>query len=71
MTETTTRPAPSALPPTEAERAAWEALSRDDQLARTREALQTPDAARASNATMAEVLNAARQRVASNSRPIP
>jgi hypothetical protein len=64
MTETTTRPLLSALPPTEAELAAWHALSREEQLARYREALQSGDAARASEATMADVLAAARQRVA-------
>ena len=64
MTETTTRSFPSALPPTEAEFAAWRALSRDEQLIRYREALQAPDAARATSATMADVLTAARQLVA-------
>jgi hypothetical protein len=61
MTEITTRALPSALPPTEEELAAWRALSRDEQLIRYRNALQAPDAARA---TMADVLTAARQRVA-------
>ena len=61
MPETTTRPFPSALPPTEAELAAWQALSRDEQLARTREAILAPDAARVSTASMADVLTAARQ----------
>ncbi len=64
MTETATRPFPSALPPTEAELAAWRALSRDEQLARYREALQAPEARRVSQATMADVLTAARQLVA-------
>jgi hypothetical protein len=64
MTDTTTRPLPSALPPTEAELAAWQALSRDEQIARYREALQAPEAGRVSKATMADVLTAARQRVA-------
>ena len=64
MTEITTRAFPSALPPTEAELAAWRALSRDEQLIRYRDALQAPDAARATKATMADVLTAARQRVA-------
>jgi hypothetical protein len=64
MTEIATRPFPSALPPTEAELAAWRALSRDEQLTRYRDALQGPDAGRASKATMADVLTAARQRVA-------
>jgi hypothetical protein len=64
MTEITSRPFPSARPPTEAELAAWRALSREEQLIRHREALQAPDAARATKATMADVLAAARQRVA-------
>ena len=64
MTKVATRPFPTALPPTEAELAAWRALSREEQLARTREALQAPEAGRVSKATMADVLTAARQRVA-------
>ena len=64
MSKSATRPFPSALPPTEAEAYAWRALSRDEQLARTREALLAPDAGRVSKATMADVLAAARQRVA-------
>jgi hypothetical protein len=64
MTETATRPFPSALPPTATELAAWRALSRDEQLARYREALEAPDAGRVSKSTMAGVLTAARQRVA-------
>jgi hypothetical protein len=64
MAEVATRPFPSALPPTEAELAAWRALSRDEQIARYREAVQDPDAGRVSKATMADVLTAARQRVA-------
>ena len=64
MTKIVTCPLPSAVPPTEAELAAWRALSRDEQLTRTREALQAPNAGRVSKATMADVLTAARQRVA-------
>ena len=64
MSDIATRPIPSALPPTEAELAAWRALSRDEQLARYREALDAPDAARVGEATMADVLTAARRRVA-------
>jgi hypothetical protein len=64
MSDIATRPIPSALPPTEAELAAWRALSRDEQLARYREALNAPDAARVGEATMADVLTAARRRVA-------
>lgn len=64
MTEAVTRPIPSAIPPTEAELAIWRALSRDEQLARYRDALRGPDAERVSEATMADVLIAARRRVA-------
>jgi hypothetical protein len=64
MSEIATRPVPSPRPPTEAELAAWQALSRDEQLARTRAVLQAPEAGRVSEATMADVLAAARLRVA-------
>jgi hypothetical protein len=64
MTEIFVRPVPSALPPTEVELTAWRALSRDEQLARYREALTAPDTGCVSKATMADVLTAARQRVA-------
>ena len=64
MTEVPARPLPSALPPTEAELAEWRGLSRDEQLARYREALRAPDAKRVSKASMAEVLTTARQHVA-------
>jgi hypothetical protein len=56
--------APSPLPPTEAELAVWHALSRDEQLTRYREALHHPDRDRIGNATTADVLIRARQRVA-------
>jgi hypothetical protein len=62
MTGTAPRPIPSALPPTESELAAWRALSRDEQLSLYRKALGIPEAKRASKATMAEVLTAARTR---------
>ncbi len=64
MSEVTTQPFPSALPPTDAELAAWRALSRDEQMIRYREALLAPEAGRVSQASMADVLVAARQRVA-------
>ena len=64
MSDIATRPIPSALPPTEAELAAWRALSCDEPLVRYREALNAPDAARVGEATMADVLTAARKRVA-------
>jgi len=64
MTEIVARPFPSALPPTEEELATSQALSRDEQLNSYRDALQAPDATRVSKATMADVLAAARRRVA-------
>lgn len=64
MREIATRPLPSALPPSKAGLAAWQALSREEQLACTREVLLAPEAARVSGATMADVLTAARRRVA-------
>ncbi len=64
MTDIATLPFPSARPPTDAELTAWRALSREQQIIRYREALETPDAGRVSKATMADVLTAARQRVA-------
>lgn len=64
MSKTATRPAPSALPPTAAELAAWHALPRDEQIARTRDALLAPEAGRVSEASMDDVLIAARKRVA-------
>lgn len=64
MSEVTTYPFPSALPPTEAELVAWRALSREEQMTRYREALLAPEAGRVSQASMEDVLIAARQRVA-------
>jgi hypothetical protein len=61
MIKITTRAFPCALPPTEAELAARRALSRDEQLISYCEPLQAPDAARATTATMTDVLAAARQ----------
>jgi len=60
--------APSPLPPTEAELAAWHALSRDEQLARYRQALHHPDCDRVSGAAMRDVLAAARQKAAARRR---
>lgn len=64
MTEIATRPFPSALPPSDEEFAAWQALSRSEQIARYREVLLSPEAARVSPATMDDILLAARRRVA-------
>jgi hypothetical protein len=68
MTTATTRAMPSALPPTEAERDAWNALTRDEQIARYREYLAHPDCDRVSSATIAEILTEARARVAGRGR---
>ena len=59
---------PSPLPPTEAKQAEWNALSRDEQIARYREYLRHPDCERVSKASMADVLAAARERVAARNR---
>ena len=58
MTDTATRPLPSAVPPTEAEAAAWRALSREEQLARYREVLLAPEAGTVSDVTMADIVAA-------------
>jgi hypothetical protein len=64
MTTIKTRATPSPLPLTEAELAAWNALTRDEQIARYREYLAQPDCDRISDSTMSEVLAKARERVA-------
>ncbi len=64
MPMTTTRLMPSALPPSEAELAAWNALTRDEQISSYREALSHPDCDLVSSATMADILTEARARVA-------
>ena len=68
MTDTKTHAMPSPLPPTEAELAEWNALSRDEQIARFREYLSHPDCDRVSDATMADVLAEGRERVAARGR---
>jgi hypothetical protein len=62
MSSTATRILPSALPASAEERAAWEQLPRDEQIARLREVLLAPDAQRVSPAGMGDVLAAARER---------
>ncbi|MGO9771278.1 MAG: hypothetical protein ACLPSW_17345 [Roseiarcus sp.] len=68
MTDTKTRAMPSPLPPTEAELAEWNALTRDQQIARYRDYLWRPDCERVSSATMADVLAEGRERVAARRR---
>jgi hypothetical protein len=60
-------PRAAALPsatPTEAELAAWDALSRDEQIRLTRAALTHPDCSAATNENMTAILATARQRAA-------
>ncbi len=64
MPKIVTRPSLSALPPDAAELAAWNTLSREEQLAQFRDALGAAEAGRVSKASMADILIAARQRAA-------
>jgi hypothetical protein len=64
MTDSQTRAMPSPLPPTEAELAEWNALSREEQVRRYREALSHPDCDVVTDTTMAEILVEAQARVA-------
>ena len=64
MTDGTTRATPSALPPSEAELAEWQALSREEQLARYREVLRHPDCQRISDSTMSDIRAEAQRRAA-------
>ena len=66
--DTKARAMPSPIPPTEAELAEWNALSRDEQIARYREYLAHPDCERVSKASMSDVLTAARRRLAARNR---
>ena len=66
MSKTTDKPTrvmPSATP-TEAEIAAWAALSRDEQVRRYQELFQHPDCNSFTTDTPDDILAAARQRVA-------
>ncbi|MGJ5069847.1 hypothetical protein [Bradyrhizobium oligotrophicum] len=64
MVNKQTRLLPSALPPSETERAEWQRLSREQQIARYREVLAHPDSLRISDATMSDILAKATQRAA-------
>jgi hypothetical protein len=68
MAETKTHAMPSPLPPTDAELATWNALTRDEQIARYREYLSQPDCHRFTDSNMTDVLDRARQRVAARRR---
>ena len=61
-TDKLTRVMPSAMP-TEAELAAWNALSRDEQVRRYQELFKHPDCNNFTTDTPDEILAAARQRV--------
>ena len=66
MSDTLTRPnkvMPSATP-SEADIAAWNELTRDEQLRRMREYLSHPDCSTPSNSTMADILAEAQSRAA-------
>jgi hypothetical protein len=68
MSQTTNKPTrvmPSATP-TEAELAAWAALSRDEQVRRYREMFKHPDCNGFTADTTDDILAPARQRVAAN-----
>jgi hypothetical protein len=62
--DNTTRTTPSALAPTEAELAAWHALSRDEQVARYRAYFTDPACQTITADTMGDVREAARRRLA-------
>lgn len=67
-TKTAIRATPSPLPPTNEELAVWNALTRDEQIARYREYLQHPDCKRLSDATMADIRAEAQRRIAARRR---
>ena len=66
MSDTLTRVMPSAAP-TDAEIAAWQALPRDEQLARLKEALNHPDSGIECGLTMEQIKTNARKRVSRRS----
>ena len=68
MTGTKIRNLLSALPPTEAELAAWNALTRDEQIAQYRELFDHPDCNTFTTDTPDDILQAAKARVAARRR---
>jgi hypothetical protein len=64
MPGTKTRAMPSALPPSEAELAEWNALSRDEQIARYREFFAHPDCDTFTDETAEEIIAAAQKQAA-------
>ena len=63
MTDTKTRNLLSALPPTEAELAAWNALTRDEQIAQYRTLFDQIDCNTFTSDTPDDILKAAEARV--------
>jgi hypothetical protein len=59
---------PSPFPPSEAELAAWNALTRDEQIARYREYLAHADYSTVTTDTLDDILAAARAKVAARNR---
>jgi len=68
MPDTKTRATPSALPPSEAELAEWNALSREEQIARYREFFAHPDCNTFADETAEEVIAAAQKQAAARRR---
>ncbi len=68
MSDTSTRIMPSELPPTEVELAEWNALTREQQIARYREYFAHPDCEAFTADTPEEILAAARAQVAARRR---
>ena len=63
MSDTTTQSHPSPLAPTELDLAAWNALTRDEQISRYKDYLSHPDCDSESHATMSDILREARAKV--------
>jgi hypothetical protein len=68
MADTKTRALLSPLPPTEAERAAWNALTRDEQIAQYRGLFDHPDCNTFTKDTPDDILKAAEERVTAHHR---
>jgi hypothetical protein len=68
MPDTKTSAIPSALPPSEAELAEWNALSRDEQIARHREFFAHPDCNAFTDETAEEIIAAAQSQAAARRR---
>ncbi len=62
------RAMPSALPPSEAEVAEWNALTRDEQIARYREFFAHPDCSTFTDETAEEIIVAAQTQAAARRR---